>query len=255
MTITSIPGAFRLPRTAGWLLFVAALAVIVSTPAGATTFKLTYEGAFNSQDALNLASAPSPTYLADDTPFTAIAIFSDTSQNLAAPVGVSGFVAYSPIMATLTVGGQTYRVASYNDDPAKGITVAVFDQTTPFGPGRYAIGFLQDPFNDGAGFIGDWSSASPDFLATDLVTTVFTQYNGVGYGSGVMGAVTPIPLYDSLNQEYALTLGNYEEEYADGSPLNTAVLTAIPEPGTLGLAGAALTLLAFARRVPKPRSA
>jgi len=250
MNMNSFSGAVRLLRASSWLLLVATLSVTFSTLAGATTFKLTYEGVFNSQDALNLASAQTPTYLPDNTPFTAIAIFSDTSTNLAALVGVPGFVAYSPIMATITTGGQTYKVASYDENPTNGITVAVFDNTTPFGPpGHYAIGYLQNPVQDGAGFIGDFLGASPGFKANALTSTVFTGYYGVGYGSGVclqgspescsLNAITPLVLYDNANTEWALTLGNYDEDYIPG-PLNMARLEAIPEPGTLNLVGAGL---------------
>lgn len=259
MNMNSFSGAVRLLRASSWLLLVATLSMTFSTLAGATTFKLTYEGFFNSQDALNLASAQTPTYLPDNTPFTAIAIFSDTSPNLAAPVGVAGFVAYSPIMATITTGGQTYKVASYDENPTNGITVAVFDNTTPFGPpGHYAIGYLQNPVQDGAGFIGDFTGASPDFTANALTSTVFTGYYGVGYGSGIQNATTPLVLYDNANTEWALTLGNYDEDYPEIhdpsspnilGPLNKAQLEAIPEPGTLNLVGAGLAaLLGFARR-------
>jgi len=147
----------------------------------------------------------------------------------------SGFVAYSPLLVTLTVGGSTYNVATYNQDPVRGITVAVFDQSTPYGPGHYAVGFLQNPVADGAGFIGDWLSASPNFSATHLVTTTFTNYVGVGYGSGPNDAnnnptVVPIPLTNAADNAYLLTLGNYDEDFTPGVPANTAQLIAVPEP-------------------------
>ena len=180
-------------------------------------------------------------------------MFDDSSPNLAAPVGVPGFVAYSPLSATLTVDGQTYNFATYDQNPAQGVTVAIFDNTTPFtlpGPPRYAAGFLQNPLADGAGFIGDWTSASPTFSATHLVPTTFTDYNGVGYGAGPnMGAtVVPIPLTNSLGKSYLLTLGNYDEQYPQTHQLNTAQLIAVPETAPLGLLAAGLALFAVTRR-------
>lgn len=223
--------------------------LIIAPVANAATFKFVYNGSFNSNDALNLLFSPTD-YFSGSTPFTATALFDDTSPNLAAPVGTPGFVAYSPISATLTVGGSTYNVATYNQDPAHGVTVAVFDDTTAFGLKHYAIGFLQNPIADGAGFIGDWLSASPPFRAAQLVTTTFTKYVGVGYGSGPdIGAgptVVPIPLSDATGKSYLLTLGNYDQEFTNGL-LNTAQLEAVPEPDNsiamlllLGLTGISL---------------
>lgn len=215
---------------------VALLAVgtLIATPAAdAGTFKLVYNGSFSSADALNLQGSPTE-YFSDSTPFTATALFDDASANLAAPIGVPGFVAYSPLSANLTVAGRTYNIATYAEDPVRGVTVAVFDDTTPFGLNHYAIGLLQNPVADGAGFIGDWLSASPPFNAAHLVTTVFTNYEGVGYGSGPnLGSsptVVPIPLSDATSNPYLLTLGNYDEQLALGAPLNTVQLEAVPEP-------------------------
>lgn len=109
------------------------------------------------------------------------------------------------------MGGQTYSLASYNDNPIAGIGVAIFDPSNFFNPGRYAVGFLQNPVQDGAGFISDFSSASPAFSTASQTGTVFMNYNGVGFGPGGNGAVTPIPLFDSGNSVWLLTLKNYSE--------------------------------------------
>lgn len=228
---------------------VAMLVGVFAPAASAGTFKLTYTGTFSSANSL---TGPGGTIVqfTDPTPFIATALFSDTSPNLAAPVGVPGFVAYSPLSASLIVDGHTFNVATYNQSPTQGISVAVFDQSTPFGPGHYAVGFLQNPLADGAGFIGDFGSASPGFSATQLTSTVFTDYQGVGYGSGPGSppAVVPIPLTDT-GGSYFLTLGNYDEEFAQGGVQNTARIQAIPEASSaaslalmlsLGLAGGIL---------------
>jgi hypothetical protein len=238
----------------------------------AASFEMIYSGVFSTQNALNLASQSTPTFFTTPTPFTIRALFDTSSPNLAppsppAPPPFAGFRAYSPSVATIDVGGQTYTIENFDTNPTAGLTVAIFDQNS-FTPGRYAIGILQQPPQDGAGIVGDFSGASPDFTANALVATTFTGYNGVGYGSGVclqgtggncqQNAITPFVLHDSSNQTWALTLGNYDEVYPGGAdagsggptgPLNQAELVATPEPATLGIAGTALLFLfGLARR-------
>ena len=59
---------------------------LIAMPANAATFELVYNGSFNSSDSLNLEGLP-PENFSSLTPFTATALFDDTSPNLAAPVG------------------------------------------------------------------------------------------------------------------------------------------------------------------------
>src|SRR3954463_13211928 len=192
------------------------------------SFELIYNGAFNSQDALNLASQSTPTNFTGATAFTIRAFFDTSSPNLAPPVPNSpfvGFRAYAPSLATIDIGGITYTMDSFTTNPTAGVTVAIFDQNS-FTPGRYAVGILQQPPQDGAGIVGDFSGASPNFTVSTLTSSVtFTGYNGVGYSSGVcvqgtpancqLAAVTPFVLHNA-NQTFALTLGNYQEAYAGG---------------------------------------
>lgn len=247
---------------------------LVSDCAQAASFELIYNGSFNNQDALNLASQTTPTYFTGATAFTLRAFFDTSSPNLAPPVPNSPFVgmrAYSPSVATIEISGVTYTMDTFTTNPTAGVTVSIYDQNS-FTPGRYAIGILQQPPQDGAGFAGDFTGASPSFTVNTLTaTTTFTGYAGVGYGSGVciqgtgancqQHAVTPFVLHNSANQTYALTFGNYSETYSAGpdagtrdlnGPLNQAQLVATPEPGTLGAVGAALALaFGFARRLRK----
>ncbi|MBC8167918.1 MAG: hypothetical protein H7Y20_18875 [Bryobacteraceae bacterium] len=240
--------------------------------AEAARLQLIYNGVFNTQNALNPAGQLNPTFFTAATPFTINAFFDTSSPNLAPPSPplpppFGGFRAYSPSLATITIGGIVYTVDTFTTNPTAGITVAIFDQNS-FVPGRYGIGILQDPPADGAGIVGDFTGASPDYTAAAITPTVYTGYAGVGYLSGVciqgtpgnctVNAVTPLVLRDGANNEFALTLGNYQEDYfltrdpnsANGpGPLNSAVLVAIPEPGTCALAGVSLALLlGFARR-------
>jgi PEP-CTERM motif len=245
--------------------------VLVSSHAQAAPLELIYNGSFNDMDALNLASQLTPVSFTGNTPFTIRAWFDSSSPNLAppsppAPPPFAGFRAYSPSVVTIDIAGQTFTMDNFTTNPTAGVTVAIFDQNS-FTPGRYAIGILQQPPQDGAGIIGDFSGASPAFTANALTATTFTGYNGVGYGSGVclqgtggncqVNAITPFVLHDATNQTWALTLGNYEEVYPGGSdpvsagipgPLNQAQLVATPEPGTLGVMGAALVALFGLRR-------
>jgi PEP-CTERM motif len=244
----------------------AALALLSPAAMNATELELIYNGAFNAQDSL-APSGGSGGAFTDPTPFTINAWFSTSSPNLAPAAGgpFNGFRAYDPIEATITIAGTTYTMETIGQNPTAGVTVAIFDNNS-FTPGRYATGILQQPPLDGAGIIGDFSGASPAFTAADIVPTVFTGFNGVGYGSGVclngtggncqLNAVTPFVLHNDGN-EFVLTLGNYDAVYPGGqdagmpgpvSPLNTAELVAVPEPGTFGLIALALAGCALIRR-------
>ena len=263
-----------LPNRRAWMLTgaFALLLTFAPTRAGATQFELIYSGSFNAQDALNPASQSSPTAFTTTTPFTINAWFDTNSPNLAppsppAPPPFAGFRAYAPSLATITIDSTTYTIDTFTTNPTAGITVALFDQNT-FTPGRYGVGILQQPPQDGAGIIGDFAGAMPDFTGAVSTATVFTGYYGVGYGSGVClqgasadcaeNAVTPLVLHDSSNNAFNLTLGNYDEDYPvvhDPTspnilgPLNSAELVATPEPGTLALAAISLVgLLIFGRR-------
>jgi hypothetical protein len=244
--------------------------ILVPDRVQGASFDFIYNGFFNNLDALNLASQSTPTYFTGQTAFTIRASFDTSSPNLAPAVPNSpfvGFRAYAPSVATINIGGTTYTMDTITTNATAGVTVAIFDQNS-FTPGRYGIGILQQPPQDGAGIIADFSGASPDFAVNTLsATTTFTGYNGVGYGSGVclqgappnclQNAVTPFVLH-SGNQTFALTLGNYEEAYPGGvdaglrpltGPLNSAQLVATPEPGTLGAVGLALAAaFGYARR-------
>ena len=219
-----------------WSAAIAALSAVSAPAASAKPLEFVYTGTFSSADSLNsLGAATDP--FPNSTPFSATAFFDDSSPNLVSALPFPGFVAYSPTSATLTVGRDTFNFATSAQNPTQGVSVAIFDGTTPFGPpGHYAAGLVQNPVADGAGFVGDFLSASPTFSAAHLTPTNFTGYFGVGFGSGPetfqgsgVNTVVPIPLTDAQGHNFVLTLGNYDEQAAVGVQ-NTANILAVPVP-------------------------
>jgi PEP-CTERM motif len=252
-----------------------ALSAASAPPALAAEFELTLSGVFNGTGAdptTNPTETLTPTggganlLTTANEPFTITGIFDSSSTNLIAglppPVG-SGWVDFAPLSVTLTVGGTTYNVATY--DPSipmtggPGLTIAIFDTTTIFGPGHYAAGFIQNPLADGAGIVGDFSAATPSYTAPNVVATTYSEYFGAGFGPGVCTggpgtgigcSTTPIPLNDGAFQ---LTLGGISgydlENPSNGVPIDpdrprpnyangnvfSATLTAVPEPSTWAL--------------------
>jgi hypothetical protein len=224
-----------------------ALSAVLALPAQAAEFELTLSGVFNGTGAdptTNPTETITPTggganlLTTANEAFTLTGIFDSSSPNLIAglPFPVSaGWVDFAPLSVTLTVGGTTYNVATY--DPSipgtggPGLTVAIFDTTTIFGPGHYAAGFIQNPLADGAGIVGDFQSATPAYVAPNVVATTYSDYFGVGFGSGVCSspgsgvdcATTPIPLDGGL---YELTLGTYDLE----NPSNGVPTFPVPTP-------------------------
>ena len=179
-----------------------------------------------------------------------------------------------PLWVNLSVGGTTYSVATYTMSPSTGFAIDVFDQSQPFCADHYAVGVNQDPIDDGAGIIGDWLAATPDYTEaptppripppsplppTLASNTTYSEFFGVGFGSGTCSSpgappciTTPIPLDGGAKflylETYDLTSTPYinDPESPPGAfPTDlifTATLTVVPEPSTwammmLGLAG------------------
>jgi PEP-CTERM motif len=200
---------------------------------GTTTDPTTGTGTPVITDTVNAGPAGANILTANE-PFTMTGVFdpSNVVFNF-----FQGFNAYAPLSVTLAVGGQTYSVETYGQDPTTGFTVALFDKTSIFGggtpgtPGNHvAAGFLQNPPADGAGIIADFTNSNPNFLVTNLVNADYssTNYFGVGFGSGPCpygpgpggtclpktpggpippNTVVPIPLDGGV---YSLTLGTYD---------------------------------------------
>jgi hypothetical protein len=250
----SIPGFLARASAPRSRALLAGALVSVATGAQAVPYQLVYSGTFNSSESLNLASASSRTFFTGTTPFTITALFDDSSPNLLPPAfPFLGFHAYVPSLATIRIGATTYTIETAATNPTAGVTVSIFDRSQIFNPGRYGIGLIANVLADGAGIVGDFVSASPEFTVNALTPTTFTDYYGVGHGSGpcITGNPPACPhlevpwvLRDGSNAAWALTLGNYEEDYPALHPgsaaatvglLNTAVITAVPEPATMGL--------------------
>jgi PEP-CTERM motif len=235
----------------------AAACIVASAGAQAAPFELIYTGYLNSDEALNLASAEAPSFFRQDTAFTLNAAFDTSSPNLApasppAPPPFAGYRAYAPTWMTIDIGGTAFSVSSA-DNP--GLTVSIFDKNS-FAPGFYGVGIIVNAPADGAGIIGDFASASTEFSVDALLPTVFTGYRGVGHSSGtcISGMppdcphnIQPIVLRDATDTAWNLTLAFYSLDPPDQA-VNTAQITAVPEPASYALLAGGLALMALALR-------
>src|SRR5271165_1838347 len=107
------------------------LSAVCAPAARADTFEFTLNGIFNGSAAgiTDTISGPGAPTLTANEPFTMTAAFN--TANVVFNF-FTGFNAYSPYWVNLTVGGTTYSVQTYAQDPATGFTVALFDQTSIF---------------------------------------------------------------------------------------------------------------------------
>ena len=272
MTFAASPVVLPPTGTAFSRTLFACAMTLAAAGAQAAPYELVYKGTFNTTESLNLASDASRTFFSASTPFTIRALFDDSTPNLLPPAfPFLGFHAYVPSLATIQIGGATYNIETAATNATGGVTVSIFDRTQIFNPGRYGIGLIANVLADGAGIVGDFSAASPEFTVNALTATTFTDYFGVGHGSGpcISGNPpacphldTPWVLRDNSNVAWNLTLGNYEEDYPTLHPgsnatavgaLNTAVIAAVPEPETVtlmlaGLAGLGAVVRAKRRK-------
>ncbi len=176
------PAALRMPRLckAGALLGITLAALTAATPsAKAEPFLFTLNGNF--YGGFSLSGTP----IADGTPFTETATFDTSTPNL---LGVPGTAVYAPSTAAITFSGTTYQIAPYSALNPTGVTVAIFDRSSPFPVSpEYGVGLVGNNAIEGAGIIADFLSATPNIGAGNLATTSFpaSAYVGSGISSGI----------------------------------------------------------------------
>lgn len=226
-----------------------------------------------------LSGAP----IADGTPFVATALFDTSSPNLLS--FIPGSAIYVPSQASITFGGTTYEIAPFSAATPYGVSVAIFDRTSPFPPSpEYGIGLIGNPILDGAGILADYINASPNFTIDQLVTTTFaaSDYVGTGEQSGVCTdsvavCEDPFAYHDNSVEPFLLTSNGVQSSLTfpdqvtltnasyvndpsappPGVPypniiintVSTVSLTAVPEPSSWLLLGFGLTAVSMMGRV------
>jgi len=246
----------------------AVIALGIATGAHAEPFVFTLQGQFYNA---TLSGTPIPY----GTPFTAVADFDTSSPNIVAPIGLPGFVAYSPSSVSFTFNGNTYQATPYSNAVPDGLAVDIFDKTTPFpAVPEYGVGLASKPLGvpPSAGIIADFNAASPEFSASQLTTTTFpaSAYVGTGNFPGTclsncnsetanIDEIDPIPLLLGATP-YSLVLGeivvNYDQALNDPnstpggvtiSAYSTASLVDVPEPPSILLLGVSFGALLLVR--------
>lgn len=254
----------------------AAVAFAAITLAGASAvhaapFVFTLNGNF--YGGFSLSGTP----IADGTPFTETATFDTSTPSL---LGIPGTAVYVPSQATIAFNGTTYQIAPYSAAQPFGVTVAIFDRSSPFPRvPEYGVGIVGNNVIAGAGIIADFLSATPNISAGNLMTTTFpaSAYVGSGIAPGACISApntcfTPAQVFDvepypltANGQSYTLTfpfaLVTYAPQLNDpnapqslgfpGLTIDTpssASLVAVPEPSTVLLLVAGLTSILMIRR-------
>ena len=247
------------------ILATAACAAALVGTADAAVWRFELSGVLQGADSLAVRGGDGADALTAQTDFTFTATFDDegTVYRAGAPDSpLPGYAAYAFQSATMTIGGVTYDVTSYADDPVSGVAVALFDPSNVFAPGFHAAGFFSNPLGVGAGITARFDGVDGSWSATDPVAGTLTDYLGYGAISGPtvdggpgdrcfaqtdLCAVVPILLTGPDGTLYDLVLATRAYD-ADGSFAFTASLTAVPLPGPLVLLGTGLAALGAARR-------
>ena len=262
-------GVPSLCRITGLLGVTLGALAVIAPPAQAEPFLFTLNGNF--YGGFSLSGTP----IADGTPFTETATFDTSTPSL---LGVPGTAVYIPSQATIAFNGTTYQIAPYSAQQPFGVTVAIFDQSSPFPvTPEYGIGLVGNDAIEGAGIIADFLSATPNISAANLTTTTFpaSAYVGSGIAPGVCLSApstcfTPTQVLDvepysltASGQSYTLTfpfaLVTYAPEINDPNAPppgsggltidipSSASLTDVPEPRSLLMLAVGLVATSFLR--------
>lgn len=244
------------------LLASVAATTLWANPLSAAVLLFELDGQFRGPDTIAPVGG-APTSLTGQN-FTFRAVFDDNGTVYrAGPPGapLPGFAAYAFQNATLTIGGLTYDVASFANDPLGGTVLALFDPSNVFNPGFYAGGFINNPLIPSQGLVSRFQSAPPGFGAVDPTVGSYGDFVGYGAVSGptfsggpgsacftnpALCAIRPISLSrggDQFNLTLASGAYNAEGRFAFSASLTNAV----PEPSTwammlLGFFGAGAAL-------------
>lgn len=263
-----VPSSCKVIALLGATLAVLAVAI---PHARAEPFVFTLNGNF--YGGFSLSGTP----IADGTPFTETARFDTSTPSL---LGIPGTAVYVPSSATISFGGTSYQIAPYSVAQPFGVTVAIFDQTSPFPvTPEYGIGLVGNDAIEGAGIIADFLSATPNITASNLMTTSFpaSAYVGSGIAPGICVSAlstcfTPAQVLDvepylltadgtSYTLSFPFVLVTLASQVNDpnappagfgGLVINTpstASLTDVPEPKSLLMLAVGLTAIALVRSV------
>ena len=114
----------------------AGLSAASAEGAFASEWEFTLKGVFNgttsgvgSETIAKADGTGGPTLTANE-PFMMTALFNDADVVFGPGIngGYPGFYSYAPKWVTLSIGGQTYGVETYSQNPTTGVTVSLFDK-------------------------------------------------------------------------------------------------------------------------------
>lgn len=238
--------------------------------ADAAPWRFTLDGVLTEADTFGPAGEREA--LEGDTPFRFEATLREEDRlegEVLDPTGVdlaaTGFSAYAPLSATMTLGDGTYDVLRVSEDGRNGIGVALFDPSNAFNPGFWAAGILMDPLGGaGTGIVARFDDADPALDVSALAAGRFEDFLGAGYvsgtpdipgpgavcwpGGGGSCTVEPIAMTDPEGAPFELALASRPLDVEAGGSAFSAEIAAVPLPGGLALLASALGLGALARR-------
>ena len=244
------------------LLASVAAVALWSSPGSAAVLLFELDGQFRGADTLAPVGGAATSLTGQN--FTFRAVFDENGTVYrAGPPGspLPGFAAYAFHNATLTIGGLTYDLASFSNDPTGGAVLALFDPTNPFNPGFFAGGFINHPLIPSQGLVSRFQTAPAGFRAIDPTEGNYGGFVGYGAVSGrttngapghvcftnpALCPVQPFSLTRGADQ-FSLTLASGAFDAQGQFAFSARITNAVPEPSTwammlLGFFGAGAAL-------------